>query len=532
METIVKQLEDNQIELSVTIAAEQVDAAVKAAYAEAAKNRIKGFRVGKAPRNVLDKVYGGPEYFLAQATDEIVKDSYLKAIDSHDLVPLDTPEMGEIEPASEGQDYSYSFSFTIAPEYELSSYDPLAIELPSDEPTAEEVQARIDSMMSYYVEYVPVEDRPSQVGDILTLDMEVTQDGERVEAMSGEGVPYELGIQAMPDGFEENFIGISPGDQISIDFSLPYYDAGEDSEEQSLHAEATLLKIEVRKIPELTDEWVSQKLEYESADYFRQLLTDSLRASKQAALPELKERRVGEAIAQRLIGEPPALITAEFSQDIYRDIFNNLQRQGVTLDVFLASTNQTPDGFREDVQAQAENNARQAMALDAWVRHAGITVSDEEILTEFAESGVDDPEGIYQQWVEVGRISEIRQGIRRMKASRQLIEEAFVTEEMPQPDEPDDGSNMMLFTEDNAADTPADDIAVEASALAEAIELPDATQVAKAQASDLPQAKDDAKKAKKAEAETKPAAKDDSAKSRRMSVAPQAQRRTGGPKKV
>jgi trigger factor len=537
-------LEDNLIELSVTLPAQDVDAAVKAAYAEAAKNRIKGFRVGKAPRNVLDKVFGGPEYFLAEATDEIIKASYLKAIDSHDMVPLDSPDLGEVEPAVEGQDYEYSFSFTIAPEYQLSSYEPLVIEMPSEEPTPEEVQSRVDSMMSYYVEYVAVEDRPSQVGDILTLDMEVTQDDERVESLSGEGVPYELGADAMPDGFEENFIGIWPGAEISVDFTLPYYDGAEDGEEQDLHAESKLLKIEERKIPELTDEWVKEKLEYESADHFRELLADNLRAQKQASMPELKERRVAHAIGQRLVGEPPALIVSDFSQDIYRDIFNSLQNQGVTLDVFLASTNQTPDGFREDVQEQATNNARQAMALDAWARHADITASDEDIRTEFAESGVDDPDALYEQWLDVGRISEIRQGIRRMKASRQLNAEAIVTEEAAKPAVPvvKDGESGASRSETlvvpdaliipNTASGPESLILPDSLVVPETLILPASAQVAKDLANDEAAAKDEAKKARKADADTKASGKADAGKSKRQAGTPQAQRRTGGPKKV
>jgi len=512
LETIVTRLEDNQLELKVTIPAEQVDAAVKAAYAEANKNRIKGFRVGKAPRNVLDKVYGGPESFLAEATDDVIKASYLKAIDAEDIVALDTPDLGEPQPVVEGQSYEYSMIVNIAPEYELDSYEPLVIELPSEEPTPEEVQERIDTMMGYYVEYLPVEDRPSQVGDILTLDMEVTQDGERVESLSGESVPYELGIAAMPEGFEESFIGISPGDEVSVDFTLPYYDLGEDSDEQPLHAEARLLKIEERHIPELTDEWVSEKLEYESADYFRELLTDSLRASKKAAIPELKERRVAEAVGRRLQGEPPALMVAEFSQDIYRSIFNSLQSQGVTLDVFLSSNNQTPDEFREDVQRQAEENARQAMALDAWARHAGLEASDEDILEEFGSSGVDDPEAVYQSWVDAGRISEIRQGIRRMKASRQLGEEALVVEEAEHPEEePEAPSSPELIL----PETPE-------------LLLPETPELI------LPGvmtgARDDEKKSRKAE--SKSTARTDGGAPRRASAAPQAQKRTGGPKKV
>jgi len=554
-ETELTRLEDNRIEINVTIPADDVDKAVADVYKEVGKTRIKGFRAGKAPRNVMDRVYGGPEYFLAEATEELVNHSYPLAIDSQDMVPLDTPDMGEIEPAVEGQPYQYKVSFTIAPDYELDSYEPLAIELPTDEPTEAEVQEKIDTMLGYYLEYIEIDDRPSQPGDVLTVDMEVTQDGERIEALSGEGVPYELGIEAMPEGFEENFIGILPGDHISIDFSLPYYDGNEDDEEQELHAEATLIKISEKKKPELTDEWVQEKLEYESAEHFRELLTDSLRLQKQSALPDLKERRIGDALAKRLIGDPPSLVVNDFAQDIYRDIFNTLQNQGITLDLFLSSSNQTAEEFREDVQARAENNARQAMALDAWARHAGITSNDDEVKEEFAGSGVDNPDELFEQWVEAGRISEIRQGIRRMKVSRLLNEEALVTEEILLPEPVEEvkpakktrKSRTKAAAEDDAvvdadSDVVPDEFAevLTEAAVAEILaEMADADEVADiitdaavaAKPDVTKPAKTETRKTTKATGTSKVTAKPASDKAKKPTAANQAAKKTG-PKKV
>ncbi|MDR2957661.1 MAG: trigger factor [Coriobacteriales bacterium] len=531
METILKLLEDDQVELSVTIPTADVDKAVKEAYAEAAKNRIKGFRQGKAPRNVLDKVYGGPDFFLAEATDVVIKASYLKAIDSLDMIPLDQPDLGDIIPVVEGSDYQYAFTFPIAPVYTLSSYQPVQIELPSVEPTVEEIQSRIDSMMGYYVEYVEVTDRASQKGDVITLEMQVTHNGETVQSMSGENVPFELGIDAMPADFEDHFIGIKAGDHVSVDFKLPYYDGDEDNQDQDLHAEATLKKIEVKKRPELTDEWVKEKLEYESIEHFRQLLADSIKSQKESALPALKERRVAEAIAERLQGDPPASITSGFAQDIYRDIFTSLQRQGITLDVFLASTGQTPETFREEVQSQAESNARQAMALDAYALHIEAVVSDDDIQAEFVNSGGEEAQALFDEWTEVGRISEIRQGIRRMKASRLLNEEAIVTEEKPgdkaekaeKASKTDKAGKAEKASKTDKADkTVKADKAVVVGEVDEAEKAEKAVILEKADNQKLPKAKESTKLSLKAE----------NKKSQKPIAAPKAAKKTGGPKKV
>lgn len=435
METKFDRLEDNQIELKVTIPAAAIDKAIANAYAEANKNRIKGFRIGKAPRNILDQVFGGSEHFLAEATDEVIRASYLLAMDEQGFVPLTSPDLNSVEPAIAGEDYTYSFTFTVAPDLGLSSYEPVAIELPPVEPTADEIQSRVDTMLGYYAEFVGVSDRASQAGDTLTMEILVTHDGEKVNSMSGENVPFDIGFDQMPEEFESHFIGIEPGTELSFDFQMPYFDDVDDGQEQNLHVEATLKAISLRVVPELTDEWVQEKLEYESAEHFRQLIADSLRDQNEAALPSLKQRRVAEAVAERLEGNPPEELISEMAQDIYSDIFLSLQNQGITLDAYLASLNQDADAFRESVQNQAENNARQVMALDAWALHYEFEVTEEDIREQFERAETDDIDAAIQQWTEVGRMTELRKGILRMKATEQLNDEAVVTEEKPLSDE-------------------------------------------------------------------------------------------------
>ncbi|MCL2632063.1 MAG: trigger factor [Coriobacteriia bacterium] len=438
MDITTNKLEENKVELTVTIPTEEIEKALKVAYAKAADNRIKGFRKGKAPRSVLDKVFGGPEYFLVEATDEVIKASYLLAIDDQGYVPLDAPDMSTIEPAIAGEDYTYTFTFTAAPELTLSSYEPVQIELPADEPTAEEIQSRVDTMLGYYVEYMEVEDRTSQLGDRLTLEITVTNDGQKVDALSGENVPFDLGIDQMPEDFEAHFIGLAPGDEVSFDFEMPFYDGAEDGEDQELHVDARCKALHLRVVPELTDEWVSEKLSYESAEHFRQLIADSLRDQIQSTMPALKERRVADALAQRLEGDPPELLVSETEQGIYSDIFMVLQNQGVTLDTYLASINQDIDSFRESVQTQALDNARQTMAFDAWARHYELEATEEDIRAEFEKAESLDVDAAIQEWIAVGRMTEIRQGIKRMKASQQLNEEAIVSLEAPKSAEDQD----------------------------------------------------------------------------------------------
>ena len=151
METKSKRLEDGNVEVTVELSADEVQREIDAAYRIAGKNRIPGFRPGKAPRKVLDNHFGGRDYFLATAAEELVRAFTPLATEELDLVPLSNADFSEIDLAVEGEPYVFDFRIEVIPELELSSYDPIQIELPSTEPTEEEMQARIDALLAYDV---------------------------------------------------------------------------------------------------------------------------------------------------------------------------------------------------------------------------------------------------------------------------------------------------------------------------------------------------------------------------------------------
>lgn len=436
LETSSKRNDENKIELTVVLFADEVKKGIDAAYKEAGKGRIPGFRPGKAPRLVLENHYGGKGYFQAQATDELVKNTFPLAIDREGFVPLDNPDFEELQLVEEGADYSYKLSFTVRPELELSSADPVQIELPSEEPTDEEIDAQVDTMLDYYVDFEDVTGRASKKGDIVYLEMLVRDGDERVEELSGDNLPYELGSGGMPDSFEKHLLKLKIEEKREFDFSFAKDDAESDDNKDSnktLHAEVTLRQIKVKNKPELTDAWVKEKIEFDSVDEFKARIAESIRQQKSAELPPLKERLVVEELASRLVGEPSALLVNQTEQGIYRDFFNNLQRQNLSFDAFLANANITPDQFREDVKKQAVDAASQALALDALARSLSLTITDEELHEEFENSGAPDPAALYRDWKNNGRLSEIREGLLRMKAARHLNENAEVFEPGKKP---------------------------------------------------------------------------------------------------
>lgn len=341
METKSKSLEGNNLEITVTLSSEEVQKEIDAAYKEAGKNRIPGFRPGKAPRKILENHFGGKEFFQAQATDELVRVFTPLSADELKVVPLGSPEFSEFDLAVEGEPFTYSFSLEITPELKLSSYDPVQIELPSLEPSEEEMQTQIDALLNYN----------------LTTD-----------------------------------------------------------EEGKEHR------------PELTDAWVKETFEFESVDELKERLADSLRQQKEQDIPLLKEARSASALAKRLEGEVPNSLIQQTEQDRYRDLFQSLQQQHMTLDSYLEMQGLTPESFREHIRDQAVENATMSLALDALAKNLGLETSEEEMLEEFEKSGAKDPKKLFEDWRKNGRLSEIRQGLLRMKAARHLYDTAEIFE--------------------------------------------------------------------------------------------------------
>ena len=433
LETTSKRTDDNKVELTVSFTAEDVQKRIDVIYKDAGKARIPGFRSGKAPRHILENYYGGKTYFLAQATDGLINDSLSLAIDQEGYVPLDKPSVAEIEPVEEGKDYSYTTVFTVRPLLTLNSYDPVQIELPGEEPTEEEIEGQINSTLQYYVDFKEITDRPVQENDFLSLDLEISSDSGRIDSLCGEGLHYEMSTTTMPVPLDTHLVGMKIGETKEFDLSLSPEEASRIKGDMPSHVIATVKQIKEYIKPELTDEWVKEKIEFDSVQDFRDRITEMLKSRKSQQIGMLRERLAIEELASRLEGEPTDILVMLTEQDMYRDFFSTLQRNNLTFDAYLANANITPAAFREETRKEAVAGTTQALALDALARHLGFEITEEEIREEFSSSGTKDPEALMQQWKDNGRISEIRDGLLRIKASVHVIENAVVFEPGKKP---------------------------------------------------------------------------------------------------
>jgi len=521
LETRVEQVDSVNIELTVTIDAAEVDKQVAAAYKKAAQARIPGFRPGKAPRKVLENYYGGKDYFLITATEELVKDKTPVALDSEGFVVLDSPDYNDFDPVEEGKPFVYVVKAKIPPRFSLSSYDPVKIELPSAEPTEEEIQQRIDTLRGYYVEYDEVTDRAAMDGDEVDIimggsgkdaskdadadtddesdadtdedsDDELDEDSddeldEDSDDESGKdaAMPYTIGSKEMPESFDKGLIGMAIGETKTIEITfdpIPGFadmlkekdsdkddtdasdeaaeekaddsdgaDGAEDSDSadnadakiaaaasKPIEVTVTVKSIRSKRLPELTDAWVKDIIEYESVDELRSRIAETIFTGKEKEIASYREALISQQLAKRLEGEPPAEMVKQTEQSNFQDFFKMLQDNKITFDQYLESRQISADVFRSQMHEQAIHHATVALALDSLARHFGITVSDEELYDEFLNSGVSDPDGLYKEWQQKGRLSEIREDLTRIKAAAHLRDTAevfkpgtLVEEELP-----------------------------------------------------------------------------------------------------
>ena len=442
VETKAEVLEGNRAKVTVTIDSKTVSERFKKQYKEFANRyNFPGFRRGKAPRPVINNMLG-KEYVEATITDSIVNETCPLAIDQTDLYPIgqaDFPEdMGE-NLAADGKDFTYTFEIEIKPEIELTSYEPVEIELPSEEVTDEEVETEINAFRDHYFLIVNCNANTKVKKDnYVDMTVKATDDhGKEIESMATTE-QYGLGTGVYPATFDDELIGMKKGETKEFTIDTPAEATLKTGplmgKTATITFEVTINAVQKREAPELTDEWVKEKIGLESVDELRSEVRDSFAETKAESLPALRESRALTALAERLDGEVPEGMVEENESSLLQDFFRQLQRQGATLDAYLKQQGITSQQFRDDIKNQAKDITAQDLALDAWAKYFEFEATAEDISEEFVKSGAPDPAAIEAEWRANGQIYMVRQGVLRQKAADDVVKGAVVTEEKPAED--------------------------------------------------------------------------------------------------
>lgn len=444
MKTKVEVLESGATKLTVTVEAADIDVRIKKTYKEFGKKyKFPGFRPGHVPRQIIDNNMG-KDYVRQTVTEELLNESFPVAIDESGIYPISQPIFNEAAGLiEEGADYVFSAEFEVKPEIELSDYAPVHVVVPVKNATEEEIDEQIAALGNYYYDFKNAPANTKVKADsCLDITLSAKDDnGEDVEALAAEDRHYELGQGLFPAAFDEALVGMKKGETKTIELNVKENPCMLTSmlqdKTENVTFEVEVKAVKKKVVPEFTDEWVKENLGVADVAELRANMGASIEQQKAQAIPRIMENNALYELQKRVEGDVPAAMLEDAERDLLQNFFTQMQQQGATLDAYLKAADITADKFKEDVKLQAADTVRQNLALDAWARHAGIVVTDEEVADEFKNSGAEDADALYKQWKAEGRLHDVREGIMRGKALEALLKDAEIeeVEKMPEAEE-------------------------------------------------------------------------------------------------
>lgn len=380
----VEKLEKNMAKLTIEVGVEEFDAAVEKAY-QKNKNKIniQGFRKGKAPRKMIEKMYG-KEIFFEDAANMVIPEAYAKAVEEceEDIVSEPAINVTQIEA---GKPLVFTAEVALKPEVELGTYKGVEIDKLDTEVTDADIDAELDKIREQNARTITVDDRAVQDGDMTVIDFEGFVDGEAFEGGTAEDYSLTIGSHSFIDNFEEQLIGKNVGEETEVNVTFP-----EDYHAENLAGKPALFKvtvkeIKVKELPELDDEFAQDVSDCENLEEYKVSLREEIQKRKEDAAKNAKEDAVIEAIiADAKMEIPDPMVDTQVRQ-MAEDFARRISGQGISIDQYFQFTGMTPESFLEQMKPQALKRIQSRLVLEAVVAAEGIKASDEEIEKEMSE---------------------------------------------------------------------------------------------------------------------------------------------------
>ena len=378
----VEKLEHNMAKLTIEVPAEDVEKALQAAYLKERKRiSLPGFRKGKVPRQMIEKMYG-PEVFYDDAANHMISEAYGKAYDKCELEIVSQPRV-EVTQLEKGKPFIFTAEVAVKPEVTLGEYKGLKVDKVSVEVTDEEVDAEIEKERERNARTVEVTDRAVQDKDEVTLDFEGFVDGEAFEGGKGEDYPLTIGSGAFIPGFEDQLIGAEIGKEMEVKVTFPEeYQAKELAGKEAVF-KCTVKAIKAKELPELDDEFASDVSEEgETMDEYKAEVRGKIKERKEREAKEEKENQtVEQAVANAEIDLPEPMVDLQARQ-MADDFARRIMQQGMSLEQYFQFTGLSEEKMMEELKPQAEKRIRTRLVLEAIVAAENIEVSDERLEEE------------------------------------------------------------------------------------------------------------------------------------------------------
>lgn len=387
MSVQVENLEKNMAKLTIEVAAEELEKALNAAYQKQKKNiSIPGFRKGKVPRAMVEKMYG-PAVFYEDAVNSLIPQEYSKAAEESGLDIVSQPEIN-VEQIEKGKPFIFTAEVAVKPEVTLGEYKGLEVPKADLEVTEEEIEAELKKEQEKNARTVHVEDRPAENGDKVTIDFEGFVDGVAFEGGAGKDYPLTLGSHSFIPGFEEQLVGVSLEQPVDVKVTFPEDYQAEELKGKEAVFKCVIHKIEKKELPELDDDFAKDVSEFDTLEEYKKEIKDNLEKKKaDTAKTEKENAVVDKAIENATMEIPEAMVKTQVNQMI-DDFARRIQSQGLTMDQYMQFTGSTMETMQEQMRPQAMKRIQSRLVLEKVAEVENIQISDEKLdeeLTKLAE---------------------------------------------------------------------------------------------------------------------------------------------------
>ena len=378
MSLTVENLEHNMAKLTIEVSSEEFARATTEAYK---KNRNKisvpGFRKGKVPQQMIERMYG-PEIFYEDAANIIIPDAYEKEISEHKEINTVSQPKIDVTQCEKGKPFIFTAEVALKPDVDLGKYKGVKIDKIDREVTDEEVDKEIDKERESNARTIAVEDRPVKDKDMTIIDFEGFVDGEAFEGGKGENYPLTIGSGAFIPGFEEQLIGARIDEETEVKVTFPEDYHADELKGKDAVFKVTVHEIKEKELPELDDEFASEVSEFDTLEEYREDVKKKLLEKKEEAAKTKKEDAVIEAIIKdSKMDIPDAMIDTQTRQ-MAQDYAGRLQQQGLTLEQYFQFTGMDMDKFLEQMRPGAEKRIQSRLVMEAVANAEGLEVSDDD----------------------------------------------------------------------------------------------------------------------------------------------------------
>ena len=377
----VEKLEKNMAKLTIEVSAEEFEKALQGAYNKQKKNiSLPGFRKGKAPRAMVEKMYGA-EIFFDDAANALIQREYAKAYDEAGIEIVSQPKI-EVTQIEKGKSFIFTAEVAVKPEVTLGEYKGLKVDKTSTRVTAKEIEEKLTQEAEKNARIVEVTDRAVQDKDDVVLDFEGFVDGVAFEGGKGENYPLTIGSGAFIPGFEEQLIGAELEKETEVNVTFPEDYHAEELKGKPAVFKCTVHKISVKEVPELDDEFAAEISEFATLE---ELKADTKAKIKEQKAADGKRKREDQAVEKAVENAqmeiPEAMIDTEANQ-MANDFAQRIQQQGLTMDQYFQFTGVTAEQMIEELRPQALKRIQTRLVLEAIVAAENIEVSEEKFMEE------------------------------------------------------------------------------------------------------------------------------------------------------